>query len=168
MEDLPSLSIEIRPLTPADEPFLWEMLYQAIYIEEGQPPAPREILLLPEIARYVRHWGKPDDLGWVALAAGEPVGAVWLRLWNKAEKGYGYIDETIPELSIATLPAYRGQGVGGRLMARLLETLPPRYPAVSLSVSQNNPAKRLYLRLGFRVAAEDVHTLTLIWRPTSV
>ncbi|MEM1252982.1 MAG: hypothetical protein AAGI69_11160 [Cyanobacteria bacterium P01_H01_bin.21] len=32
----------IRPLTTEDESFLWEMLYQAIYIPEGQSALPRE------------------------------------------------------------------------------------------------------------------------------
>lgn len=30
------LKISIRPLTFADEPFLWEMLYEALYVGEGK------------------------------------------------------------------------------------------------------------------------------------
>lgn len=39
----------IRPLELEDEPFLWEMLYQAIYVPEGQTPLPREIIQIPEV-----------------------------------------------------------------------------------------------------------------------
>lgn len=73
-------TIEIRPLTLADAPFLWEMLYQALYVPHGHPPFPREIVQEPEISRYVHDWGKPDDLGFMALEDSKPVGAVWLRL----------------------------------------------------------------------------------------
>ena len=75
-----SVMIEIRPLTLADEPFLWGMLYQALYVPEGHSPFPREIVQKPEISRYIQGWGKADDVGFVALDDGKPVGAVWLRL----------------------------------------------------------------------------------------
>jgi ribosomal protein S18 acetylase RimI-like enzyme len=156
--------IEIRPLTLADEPFLWEMLYQALYVPEGHPPFPREIVRNPEISRYVQGWGKADDLGFIALVEGKPVGAVWLRLLTGDHRGFGYVDATTPELSIAILPEYRGQGIGSKLIVRLLEKTQPRYGAICLSVSADNPAKRLYQKLGFEVTGENGSSLTLVKR----
>ena len=71
----------IRPLTTDDQPFLWEMLYQALHVPEGQTVPPREMVRLPELARYVQGWELKGDCGFLAGdAAGQPIGAVWLRL----------------------------------------------------------------------------------------
>jgi ribosomal protein S18 acetylase RimI-like enzyme len=140
------------------------MLYLAVYVPEGQPLLPREIVQLPEISRYVAGWGKADDLGFVALDAGRPIGAGWLRMLTGADRGFGYVDETTPELSIAILPEYRGRGIGRQLITQLLKETQARYGAICLSVSPDNPAKRLYQRLGFEVIAENDSALTLIKR----
>ena len=163
-KNLESATIEIRPLTLADEPFLWEMLYQALYVPKGHPPFPREIVQEPEINRYVHDWGKPDDLGFVALDDGKPVGAVWLRLLTGDNRGFGYVDETTPELSVAILPEYRGKGIGSKLIAHLVEKVQSRYVAICLSVSPDNPAERLYQRLGFEVIEDNHSSLKMVKR----
>ena len=150
-----SLSYTLRPITSADEGFLWEMLYQAIYVPEGTLPPPREVINTPELARYVRGWGQADDLGFLAIHETQPIGAIWLRLLKETNKGYGYIDDVTPELSIAVLPPHRGKGVGTRLMRQLLLAAGNKYEAISLSVSEENPAMRLYRRLGFKIAGAD-------------
>jgi ribosomal protein S18 acetylase RimI-like enzyme len=161
-KNLESQSIEIQPLTPADEAFLWDMLYQALYVPEGQLPLPREILQKPEISRYVQHWGLAGDLGFAALADGKKVGAVWIRLLQGENRGYGYVNDATPELSIAIEPEYRGMGIGSQLMAHLIENLPSIYTAISLSVSLLNPARRLYQQLGFEVVEKKDDSLTMI------
>jgi predicted acetyltransferase len=50
----------------------------------------------------------------------------------------------------------RGQGLGERLLRALFDAARPLYPALSLSVRQENPARRLYERAGFVVT----HTIT--------
>jgi ribosomal protein S18 acetylase RimI-like enzyme len=141
----------IRAVAPSDEAFLWEMLYQAIHVPPGAETSSRDVLLQPEIRRYMDNWGQPDDLGFVAVnpASSNLAGAAWLRLLTGAKKGYGYVDDATPELTVAVLPEFRGRGVGTRLLNHLLETAQNRYPSVSLSVSPGNPALRLYQRLGF-------------------
>jgi GNAT superfamily N-acetyltransferase len=71
-------------------------------------------------------------------------------LWQEDEKGFGYISDTLPELAMAVLPEYRGQGIGTQLLANILELANTHYPAVSLNVRADNPAVRLYTRAGFR------------------
>lgn len=164
MKDPQPGTIEIRPLTLADEPFLWEMLYHALYVPEGYPPFPRGIVLKPEISRYLDGWGKPDDSGYLVLDSGKPVGAVWLRLLTGDQPGFGYNDETTPELSIAILPEYRGRGIGSQLITRLIELAQSQYPAICLSVSPDNPAKALYLRMGFKVVEENESSSRMIKR----
>jgi ribosomal protein S18 acetylase RimI-like enzyme len=157
-------NIIIRPLILTDEPFLWDMLYQAIYVPAGSPPPERDIVYRPELAGYVRDWGRSDDSGFIAIepTTSCPVGAAWLRLLTKENQGYGYVDDATPELSIAVLPDYRGQGVGTQLLARLIEAAQTRYAAISLSVSPENPALRLYRRLGFEEVGRCGTSLTMI------
>ena len=156
-----SFSYSIRPLAPSDEPFLWEMLYQSLYVPPGKEPFPRAVVKRPDIARYVEGWGRAHDLGFVAEdeVTGRPVGAVWMRLFAGAEKGFAHLDEETPEMGIALLPGYRGRGIGTALLGRLIEAARTSYPALALSVSAHNPAKRLYERLGFEVVEvrEDDH-----------
>ena len=149
----------LRPLTPNDAPFLWEMLYHAIYVPAGSPPPAREIVNQPALATYVRDWGRTGDTGVLVIdrPAQQPVGAAWLRLLTGEDKGYGYIDDRTPELSIAVLPGHRGKGLGTRLLAQLFESAAQRYTAISLSVDPDNPALRLYRRLGFEVIESTGH-----------
>ena len=65
------------------------------------------------------------------------------------ERGYGFVDEVTPELSMSVLPGHRRRGVGTMLLRSLLSLAEERFPAVSLSVSESNPARRLYEREGF-------------------
>ncbi len=156
--------IIIRSLTTADEPFLWEMLYQALYVPEGADPFPRDIVRGPEISRYAEDWGRPDDSGFVAVMGETCVGATWIRLLKGANKGYGYVDETIPELTIAVAPAFRGRGIGTNLLTRLMAEAKDRYQAVSLSVSAENPALRLYQRFGFEFVVTNGNSFTMMKR----
>lgn len=157
------MDYSLRPLAASDEPALWEILYHAVHVPPGEPLPPREIVQQPGLARYAAGWGRPNDLGFLALdAAGQPVGAAWLRLLTGETRGYGYVDDRTPELSVALLPGHRGRGIGTRLLVRLLDAAQERFPAVSLSVSADNPALRLYERLGFRSAGVHGASLTMV------
>jgi GNAT superfamily N-acetyltransferase len=141
------VSFELRAANVSDEPFLWEMLYLALFVPPGEPPLPRSVLREPAIARYVQGWGtRCGDKGIIALVDASLVGAAWLRLFPASDPGYGFVDESIPELSVAVSPAHRGKGIGSLLLERLLQDV----PSTSLSCDPQNPAWRLYLRLGFK------------------
>jgi len=145
----------IRRLTPEDEPFLWKALYYAIHVPPGDTPPPPEVVREPDLACYVVGWmRRPDDLGFGVEEEGALIGAAWLRRWADQERGYGFVDTSTPELSIALLPGHRGHGVGTRLLRCLLSAASDRFAAVSLSVSMSNPARRLYAREGFEVVVE--------------
>jgi GNAT superfamily N-acetyltransferase len=159
------MNISLRPIVAADEPFLWEMLYLALYVSEGQPAFPREILQEPDIACYVQGWGRPGDWGLVACAANTPVGAIWLRQWLGEEKGYRYVCPSVPELSIALLPEYRNRGLGSRMINTVISMAHGKYPGLSLSVVESSPARRLYECLGFRKVGQvlDSPVMLLNW-----
>jgi ribosomal protein S18 acetylase RimI-like enzyme len=138
------------------------MLYQAIHVPEGQPTLPREIVKIPELARYVQGWGREGDCGFLGsdVLTGRPIGAAWLRLPSGEHKGYGYVGDDIPELSIAVLPEYRGRGVGTRLLTHLFASECGKL-SISLSVSADNPAVRLYERFGFERVSKSDGSLTM-------
>ncbi|MEA5574663.1 GNAT family N-acetyltransferase [Calothrix sp. UHCC 0171] len=139
------------------------MLYQALFVPPDTTPLPKEIIFQPELAKYVQNWGLNEDQGLIAvLEDGQTlVGAVWLRIFKSNNPGYGYIDDHTPELSIAVLPQYRDRGIGTKLLSELFSQVRNQYSAVSLSVSSNNPALRLYHRLGFEVINRQNNSLTM-------
>jgi ribosomal protein S18 acetylase RimI-like enzyme len=159
-------SISIRPLETSDAPILWIMLYLAIHVPESEPAPPLNIIFQPDLARYARDWGRAGDCGFAAFdGQGLPVGAAWLRLLAGDNRGYGWVSDQIPEISIAVLPEYRGKGVGTQLLKKAIAMAAERFAAVSLSVSVNNPAANLYRRLGFEEVKNSGDSLTMVRRP---
>jgi GNAT superfamily N-acetyltransferase len=144
--------IEIRELTPSDQPFLREMLYTALFWRGGWRRLPRRLTLrLRPVAMYHRGWGRAGDTGFVAELDGSPVGAVWYRFFSPEEHGDGYVDPETPELAIAVVANQRGRGLGRRLMETIHERARrDSVRRISLSVNADNPAKRLYAALGYR------------------
>ncbi|CAH2716940.1 hypothetical protein BACCIP111895_04128 [Neobacillus rhizosphaerae] len=143
---------KIRMGTVGDEPFLWEMLYQAIYIPEGEPRPSKDILTEPEIVNSLKGWGRKGDTALIAIGADNtPIGAVWVRLFDELNKTYGYYDRDTPLLGMALLPEYRGRGIGKALLMEMLrKTKEAGFGGISLSVDPNNPALYLYEKLGFK------------------
>ncbi len=131
------------------------MLYEASHAAEQGLTSPDALRAIPDLSRYVDGWGDRDDLGVVGGTATEPEGAAWIRLFTSENPGYGYVEDTIPELAIAVAPAARGTGLGTALLTRLIAEARSRYPAISLSVRAENPARRLYTRIGFIDVADS-------------
>jgi ribosomal protein S18 acetylase RimI-like enzyme len=138
-------SVDYRDAQAADEPFLEDMLRLAAGWREDVPTA-----VTPDIEKYVRGYGRSGDHGIVAVAGGTAVAAAWYRYFTGTDRGYGYIADDIPELSLAVQPQVRRLGLGRGLLVRLLtDAAARRLPGLSLSVEPDNPARRLYEQLGF-------------------
>jgi GNAT superfamily N-acetyltransferase len=165
MGEAPELILwTIRAVIASDEPFLREMLYQSLYVPQGCAPFDRNVVNLPEIAKYVDGWGRAGDLGFIAVdsTTNQPIGAVWMRLFTEAQKSYGYVAEDVPELGMALLPEYRGRGIGSALLRRALEMAAISHRAVSLSVFAENPARRLYERFRFEPVGKSESVVTMV------
>lgn len=149
----------IRKAFATDESFLREMLYAALFVPPGRPPFPPDIVLEPQLAHYVDGFGKgAGDIGFVAELDGKPVGAAWVRQLTADDPGYGFVDATTPELSIAVAKEHRGHGIGTELLLVLLGAV----PRCSLSVDRRNPAIGLYERFGFITVATDAESVTMV------
>lgn len=138
------MSYRIRSLTIDDEAILWQMLMYA-----AQEPSLEAVQTQSCLTHYIEQWGRAGDMGAVAESSEKAIGAAWLRLWTGDDQGFGYVADAIPELAMAVIPTHRGQGIGTELLIQVLKAAQPVYPAVSLNVRSNNPALRLYERVGF-------------------
>jgi ribosomal protein S18 acetylase RimI-like enzyme len=138
-----AMDYTVRALTIEDESIVWEMLRYAAH-----EPSLESVQKQPYLARYALNWGRVGDFGCVATKGTVSIGAAWLRLWVE-EKGFGYVSDEIPELAMAILPDFQGQGIGTRLLMQVLEVAKGRFPAVSLNVRGDNCVVRLYERAGF-------------------
>jgi len=149
--------MEIRAGTAADIPFLEQMLFEAFFWN-GDTPRPVFAMFReqPEFSTLLAQWGRAGDRARIASAKGAPIGAAWFRLWTPENHSYGFVDALTPELGLAVAATHRGKGVGRALLQALVRLArDDGYPALSLSVSPDNPARRLYESEGFRRVGES-------------
>lgn len=155
-------AVTIGPANDADVDFLWAMLAAAAFWRPGTQPVD-DVRQTPELAVYLRDWGRKGDRAVVARVGQTPVAAAWLRLFTSAEHGFGWVDEHTPELSIAVDEDHRGVGIGMAVLAALLaQARLDGHRLLSLSVEHDNPAIRLYERLGFVAAASNNGARTMV------
>ncbi len=148
--------VTTRAATVEDQLLLMSMLSECVNWDAARPRISREGLSgRPELRRYVDGWGGRGDAGVVAEdEGGAPLGAAWFRLLPAERRGFGFVAEDVPEVSIAIRRPWRGHGLGDRLLADLEGTARRAgVRALSLSVERSNPAIRLYHRRGYRTAA---------------
>jgi ribosomal protein S18 acetylase RimI-like enzyme len=152
------VNYSIRPFEQKDMSFLWEMLYQSIHVPEGQQPPSRDILKHPSIEKYLKDWGNPNDHALIAADNdSNPIGAVWIRRFDRDNPGYGFVDEYTPELGMAIMPQFRGRGIGRQLLLAMSE-LSRSLGLVALTLSvdpSNTPALRLYEKNGYVMVHQD-------------
>jgi ribosomal protein S18 acetylase RimI-like enzyme len=135
----------IRPAVRDDLEVLWDFLAMAAYEPDAEAAK-----AVPSGAKYLAGWQRPGDFGFVAEQHGEIIGAAWARRFSAEELKFPYGDEEAPKVSIGVKPNARGQGVGEKLMRALISEAARRGLGLCLSVRSENPARRLYERLGFR------------------
>jgi len=157
------MNIKIRPVQSEDYQFLQEMLYEALYVAEGMEPFSYAILDKPELAKYIDNWNNNIDFGLIAIDNERPVGAGWCKLFDESNKGYGFVDKNIPELSMALKTEYRNLGIGTSLLNELCNMANKRgYKTISLSVNQENKAYSFYLKCGFITVSSSDSAFTMI------
>ena len=151
------MDVALRSLGPGDVELVKWALFEAVSWSPDRELPPYELVIdHPELARYHRGWGRPGDAGAAAELAGETVGVAFYRLFTEDDHGHGYVDDETPELGIAVGEGFRGSGIGTRLMDELSTTARRSgIRRLSLSVEAENPARRLYERLGYREISRD-------------
>jgi GNAT superfamily N-acetyltransferase len=156
-------SVTRRRAGAEDFTFLATMLGEAAIWRPDKPtPTAEEVMADPRYAVYLAGWPLPGDFGPLAEHDG-PVGAAWYRTYSEASRGHGFISENVPELTIAVVASHRQQGIGRTLLHDLVEaSVAQGCPAISLSVAESNPARRLYQSMGFEDVTKHGWTWTMV------
>jgi ribosomal protein S18 acetylase RimI-like enzyme len=141
--------VVLRPTTDADRDFLVGVYGSTRDEELSQvdwAPGQREAFVRMQFeaqdAEYRRR--NPDATFDVIEVGGRPAG----RLYVDRRPG----DIRIVDISL--LPEFRGDGIGGRLITRLMDEAAASSRILSIHVEIHNRAALLYARLGFVVVDE--------------
>jgi ribosomal protein S18 acetylase RimI-like enzyme len=157
------MTLHLRDATNADIDFLAAMLLEAAnWREDKQTATPQSITN----STYLTDWKRSSDFGFLAHVDDKPVGAAWARFMTVQDPGYGFVDERIPELSMAVVSTQRGKGVGRILLERVIKASIDRgLEALSLSVEdENERARVLYVSNGFVVTGRIGNSDTMVLR----
>lgn len=157
------VNLAIRKLEATDQLLLAEMMYQALFIPEGETPPPKKIIWEPKLSKYHAQWGVAGDMGLVAEDGNQAIGAIWCRQFKRQDQSYGFVDQDTPEMIIAVEPGFRNQGIGSALIEAMINMLKAAgIKGISLSVQKANRALRLYNRLGFNIVKEEGTAFTML------
>ena len=80
---------------------------------------------------------------------GRRIGLVWYRLFTEAVHGEGPVDEETPEVATAVIETSVRAVSAPRSWRRSTRVHANSMVPISLSVDRENPARRLYERLGY-------------------
>jgi GNAT superfamily N-acetyltransferase len=108
----------------------------------------------PRITSKFRHGYKPAPAQ-IICVGDKPVG------WMQVADFVGHLH--LRQLHL--IRDFRKQGIGTRLIKDLLQRADALGKPVTLDVMHGNPARFLYLRLGFRQTGQDTTKRQMIWRP---
>lgn len=152
--------ITFRPEKPEDEPFLYR-LYVSTREQEMSyvdwPDEQKTAFLRQQFGaqtyHYKTHYTDADYS--IILFDGAPAGRLYV---NRKPADVRIMD-------ILLAPEHRGSGIGTVLLREILEKAATAGQSVSIHVEQDNPALRLYERLGFRQIDTFGVYLLMEWKP---
>jgi ribosomal protein S18 acetylase RimI-like enzyme len=143
------MDVELRPIEPGDEEFLYRVYASTRQEELAQVDWPEEqraaflrMQFDAQSSYYEEHY-RGAELS-VILSDDHPAGRLYVARWPKE----------IRIVDIALLPEHRGIGIGTRLLKDLISESEESGKHLSIHVERFNPALRLYDRLGFRTVAD--------------
>jgi ribosomal protein S18 acetylase RimI-like enzyme len=143
---VPVPDLSFRPVTTADTPFLAEV-YRASRWEELQPTgwddAQKRAFLRQQFECQTSDWNRslPKAKREIILVDGHLAGRLYTDTRSQSRE--------LRVVDIALLPDFRRRGIASRIFAQLIEDAEKNGWEISLHVEHNNPARRLYDRIGF-------------------
>lgn len=155
-------AISLRPECPQDQEFLFA-LYASTRAEEmklvpwsdSQKHAFLRMQFELQSTHYHSYYSNASYQ--IILAEGQPIGRLYI---HRAESQILVID-------IALLPQHRGAGIGRQLLEEVLAEARAAKKTVGIHVERNNPALRLYARLGFSVVEDKGVYYYMEWSPAA-
>lgn len=135
---------QLRPVTAADNDFLFELYASTRAAEMAQvdwsDAQVREFLQMQfraQSAHYDEHFA--DASFDIIELRGTPIGRLYVT----------ELDDEIRIIDIALLPGHQGRGIGGAYLRSIIDRAAESGRSVGIHVERNNPAMKLYERLGF-------------------
>lgn len=87
-------------------------------------------------------------------------------IWFGTQKvGLLKLDEKEDSIEIVQVqidPKFQGKGLGRQVVEEVVRRSLKQNKKLTLSVLKQNPAKELYLRLGFKITGEDSHSFEMV------
>jgi ribosomal protein S18 acetylase RimI-like enzyme len=149
----------LRPQTPADDVFLFELYASTredavvLCLNTEQKRAFLQSQFALQTAHYQRYYkGASFD---IIEVNGQAAGRLYV---HRGAKEWRVMD-------ISLLPESRNRGIGATLLRSLLSDADLGGVPVTIHVEEYNRARRLYERLGFRMKEQQGIYLLLEWAP---
>lgn len=147
--------IVLTPAAESDLPFL-RQLFATSRPEAALLPDPLvDLQFRAQRLAYREQFPHADER--IVWADGRPCGRL---LVDRSPQRIHLVD-------VALLPDQRGKGIGTRLLQALQQEAQAAVLPLRLQVFQDNPARRLYARLGFSEIDSRRPYLTMEWRPAT-
>lgn len=152
--------VAYRPMTEQDLPFV-AALYASTRADEvaatGWPAEAQQAFLAQQHEAQHHHYSKfyPEAERLIVERDDQAIGRLYLSEWERE----------LRIVDVALVPASRGTGIGGAILRDIQDMAAALGKAVSIHVEKNNPARRLYERLGFEpIEDKGIYDL-LEWSP---
>jgi len=155
-------NLSLRPETPADDPFLFDLYattrdYEMVHVPWDD--LQKQLFLHQQCEAQLKHYRKhyaDADFRIIELD-GKPVGRIYV---HRGPREFRLVD-------ISIVREYRGRGIGTELTKELLQEAEAAGKAVTLHVEWMNPARRLYERLGFKQVEDKGIYWMMEWKPAN-
>jgi GNAT superfamily N-acetyltransferase len=154
------LGIAYRPATDEDLGFL-ALVYASTRLEEvartGWAPEDQRRFLAHQFDAQHRHYRQNYPAAeWLVIEReGAAIGRLYVEEWPAQ----------IRLIDIALLPDHRGGGAGSAILSDLMAMATAAAKPLTIHVEKNNPAMRLYRRLGFAPIDEHGVYDLMEWKP---
>lgn len=156
------LGIACRPAADDDLGFL-ALVYASTRLEEvaraGWPPEAQRQFLAHQFDAQHRHYRQHYPAAeWLVIEReGAAIGRLYIEEWP----------DQVRLIDIALLPDHRGGGSGSAILSDLMDMAAAAGKPLTIHVEKNNPAMRLYRRLGFKPIDEHGIYDLMEWKPAS-
>jgi ribosomal protein S18 acetylase RimI-like enzyme len=155
-----SRTVSLRPVVPADEPFLLKVYASTRAEEMALVPwtdEQRHAFVEMQFKAQLEHYAKafPAATHDIVLENDRPVGRLYVDR----------LDQEINIIDFTVLPEERNSGIGSYVMQEILEEAKRSGKTVGIYVETFNPSVAFFKRLGFLETEENGIHFRLQWFP---
>jgi GNAT superfamily N-acetyltransferase len=154
------VTVSLRPVTAADEPFLLQV-YASSRADEMAlvpwPEAQKQAFLTAQLNARQQHYEHtyPDARHDIVLVGADPAGSLYVAA----------LPTEIRIVDLTLLPTYHNRGIGSRLLNDLKHEAEKRGIPLTIYVEQFNPSFPIFLHHRFVAGEPQGFYVLLSWTP---